>query len=410
HFEQGRDYPRAVRSLQLAGENAIRRGAYREAISYLTKGLELLKTLPDAPERTQQELRLQLTLGLPFAATRGYAVPEVEQAHARAHALCRQIGETPLLFPALVGLWAFYLVRGKLQTALAIATQGLHLAEQAQNPAFLLEAHLGLGLISYFLGELSTARAHLEQGIALARTLDRTDRFPTFFQDSEVGCLTYGASLLWHLGYPDQARVRMDEAVALARQLAHPFSEAYALNHGAGLQMLCRDLPTFRKWIEEALTLALAQGFPLWVGLGTAVSGWALIEQGQTVEGMTQVRQGLAIYQATGTELSKSFFLLLLAEAYRRTGQTAEGLTLLAEAQEFVGTTGERLYEAELYRLKGELVLQSGVRSQNPQIRNPQSASAWMFPWPCNRKPKRVFTRPLTLPTGRVLSLWSCGR
>jgi predicted ATPase len=359
HFERGREYHRAVYYLGKAGENAVRRSAHQEAIRYLTKGLELLQVLPETPERVQQELSLHLTLGLPLAATRGYAVPEIERTYARAYALCQQIGETPLLFPALVGLWAFYLVRGRLQMAREIAIQGLLLAEQAQNPAFLLEAHLGLGLISCFLGELHSARAHLEEGITVARTLDRTDRFPTFFQDSEVGCLTYGASVLWHLGYPDQARTRMNEAVTLARKLAHPFSEAYALNLGAGLQMLCRDLPTFRQWITEALTLAQTQGFPLWVGLGTAVSGWALIEQGQIGEGMTQVHQGLALYQATGTELSKSFFLLLLAEAYGRTGQTAEGLALLAETQAFVDITGERLYEAELYRLKGELLLQS---------------------------------------------------
>jgi predicted ATPase len=117
--------------------------------------------------------------------------------------------------------------------------------------------------------------------------------------------------------------------------------------------------------------LAQAQGFPLWLGLGTAVNGWALIEQGQTEEGIVQVRQGLEIYQAIGTELSKSFFLLLLAEAYRRTEQIAEGLTLLAQAQEFMETTGERLYEAEAYRIKGELILQKGAGGRAPSPQAP---------------------------------------
>ena len=148
HFERGRDYPRAVHYLQQAGVNAIRRSAYQEAIRYLTKGLDLLLVLPESHERTNQELSLQLTLGLPLVATRGYAAGEVEQIYTRALVLCEQIGETPLLFSALVGLWAFHLVRGKLQNALSIASQGLRLAEQAPNPAFLLEAHLGLGMIS----------------------------------------------------------------------------------------------------------------------------------------------------------------------------------------------------------------------------------------------------------------------
>ena len=329
--------------------------------------------LPESHERTNQELSLQLTLGLPLVATRGYAAGEVEQIYTRALVLCEQIGETPLLFSALVGLWAFHLVRGKLQNALSIASQGLRLAEQARNPAFLLEAHLGLGMISCFMGDLSVAHAHLEEGIAFARTLDRVKRVPTSVQDSEVGCLTYAASTLWHLGYADQARMRMNEALALARNLAHPFSEAFVLTQGAGLQMLCRDFPAFRQWQEEAMTLAQEQGFPLWIGLGTAISGWALIEQGQTVEGMARVRQGLAVYQAIGTELSKSFFLLLLAEAYRRTGQTDEGLALLADTQVFMNSTGEQLYEAELYRLKGELILQKlSVISSQLSVTNPR--------------------------------------
>lgn len=359
HFERGREYQRAVYYLHKAGANAISRSAHREAIRYLTKGLESLKFLPEDAERAHQELSLQLTLGLPLTATKGYAAPEVEQAYSRALALCRQIGETPLLFPALVGLWAFQLVRGKLHGALEVASQGLRLAEQARNPAFLLEAHLGLGMIWYFRGELNIARAHLEAGVALARSIDRARRVPTSVQDSEVGCLTYAASALWHLGYTDQARACMDEALTLARKLAHPFSEVFALTQGAGLHMLCGDVLTFRQWLAAAMSLAREQGFPLWVGLGTAIKGWDLIAEGQLGEGMAQVRQGLAIYHAIGTELSKSFFLLLLADAHGRMGQTAEGLALLAEAQVFVDTTGERLFEIELYRLKGELTLKT---------------------------------------------------
>jgi DNA-binding winged helix-turn-helix (wHTH) protein/predicted ATPase len=373
HFERGREYRRAVFYLHQAGVNAIRRNAHHEAIRYLNKGLESLKVIPADRERAHQELSLQLTLGLPLAATRGYAAPEVEQVYSRALTLCEHIGETPLLFPALVGLWAFQMVRGKLHSALGVAAQGLRLAEQSQNPAFLLEAHLGLGMISYFVGDLSVARTHLEEGLVLASGLDRTGRIPTSVQDSEVGCLTYAASALWHLGYADQARLRLDEALALARKLAHPFSEVFVLTQGAGLHMLCGDLSTFRQWQEKAMILAQTQGFPLWLGLGTALNGWALIEQGQTKEGIAQVHQGLEIYHAIGTELSKSFFLLLLAEAYCRTGQTAEGFTFLTQAQTFIETTGERLFEAELYRLRGEILLTQEIKSQKSESPHPRA-------------------------------------
>ena len=133
HFERGRDYGRAVQYLQQAGENASRRSANVEASNYLTKGLELLKTLPDTPERAQQELTLQIALGVSLMATKGYAAPEVEKAYTRARELCRQVGETPQLFPVLWGLWSFYNTRAELQTARELGEQLLSLAQSVQD-------------------------------------------------------------------------------------------------------------------------------------------------------------------------------------------------------------------------------------------------------------------------------------
>jgi DNA-binding winged helix-turn-helix (wHTH) protein/predicted ATPase len=368
HFENGCDRPRAIDYLQQAAENAIRRSAYTEAIGHLTRGLDILKSLPETPRRVEQELRLQLSLGIPLAATRGYAVPEVEHTYRRAHQLCGRIGDTPLLFPALVGIWGFFLVRGDFEPALELASQGLRVAEQTHNASFQLEAHVGLGLLLYYQGNLPAANRHLEEGADLTRRRDEKERFPNFFQDSGVACLTYGALVLWHLGLLDQARCRMAEAIALARRLSHPFSLAFALNHGAGLFMLLRDHQTFHMAIEEATTYALVQGFPLWIGLGTAVGGWEFIEKGQTAEGIARVRQGLNVFAATGTELGKTFFLLLLADAYRKAGHIDQVFATLAETEQIM-QKGERLYEPEFYRLKGELSLQA-FASRRPAIRD----------------------------------------
>ena len=145
HFEQGRDYRRAVQYLHLAGENATRRSAHREAISLLTKGLELLKTLPDTPERTQQELALHVTLGAPLQATRGFASPEVEATYTRARELCQQVGETRQLFPVLYGLRTFHQVRGEFLTARELGEQLLGLAQREQDPTLLVEAYWAAG-------------------------------------------------------------------------------------------------------------------------------------------------------------------------------------------------------------------------------------------------------------------------
>jgi predicted ATPase len=172
HFEQGKSYRRAVRYHQLAGENALRRAAHVEAIAHLRKGLELLTTLPDTPERSQQELALQTTLGAVLIGAKGYAAPETGETYARARKLCQQVGEMGKLFLVLHGLWAFYIVRSELKTAHELAEQMLDLAERQQDRACLLEAHWALGGSFFCFGDLAAARIHLEQSIAMYDPLE----------------------------------------------------------------------------------------------------------------------------------------------------------------------------------------------------------------------------------------------
>src|SRR5262249_55023194 len=154
-------------------------------------GLELLKTLPDTPERAQQELTLQLAQGAPLMATKGLAAPEVEQAYARALELCRHVGETPQLFPALAGLRIFYTARGELPTARALGEQLLRPAQRVQDPALLVEAHIALGAPLKYLGELASAREHWEQGIALCGP--RQQRASVHRYGADVGVIALAA-------------------------------------------------------------------------------------------------------------------------------------------------------------------------------------------------------------------------
>ena len=173
-------------------------------------------------------------------------------------------------------------------------------------------------------------------------------------QDPEVTCLSYAASALWVLGYPDQALKRSQEALALAQELPQPFSLAFALTWAALLHQHRREWQATQERAEAAIALSAEQGFPNYLALGTLARGWALAEQGQIEEGIAQIRQGLV----RGRVVGQSNCLVILAEAYRKTGQAEEGLSALAEALDLVQKTGERFYEAELYRLKGELTLQ----------------------------------------------------
>jgi predicted ATPase len=354
----------AIRYWQKAGERGIGRSAYVEAMSHLTRGLELLKTLPDSPERAELELVLQTILGPALIAIKGFAAPEVEKAYTRARELCQHAGETPQLFPVLWGLYVFYLIRAELQTARGVAEQFLNLAQSLQDLAALVVAHRSVGVTLFYIGEFTSAREHLEQGIALYDSQQHHSYTFLYGFNPKVVCLTHVACTLWHLGYPDYALKRSNEALTLARELSHPLSLALALSQTAMFHQFCREGEATQERAEAAITLSTEQGFLYWLAMGTILRGRVLAEQGQGEKGVIQMRQGLAAYRATGAELARPYFLALLAEAYGKGGQAEEGLTVLSEALTAVHKTGERWWEAELYRLKGELLLALSKENQ----------------------------------------------
>jgi predicted ATPase len=179
--------------------------------------------------------------------------------------------------------------------------------------------------------------------------------------------------ILWLLGYADQALQKSQEALTLAQEQSHPFSMAFALWGAAVLHQFRQEAQATQKQAEAAITLSTEQGFPTWLANATVLRGWALVEQGQGKAGIAEVRHGLAAHQATGEEIVRSHFLALLAEACEKVGQAEEGLTVLNEALGFVDKTGERFYEAELYRLKGQLTLQKfQVSGSKFQVADPR--------------------------------------
>jgi predicted ATPase len=165
--------------------------------------------------------------------------------------------------------------------------------------------------------------------------------------------------MLWFLGYPDQAQQRNHAALTLAQELSHPYNLALALNFAGLVHQYRREEAAVQERAEALLALSSEQGFALWVAVGTITRGWALATQEQVEEGIRQIRQGMAAYQAMGTKLGQQYHFALLAEAYGKGGQVEEGLTMLNEVLAIVDNNGERWYEGELYRLKGQLTLQS---------------------------------------------------
>jgi predicted ATPase len=357
HYTEAGLLAQAIPYWQRAGQHANERSAHVEAISHLTQGLALLQSLPETVEHTQWELALQMALGPALLATKGYGAPEVEATYTRARVLCQKVGETPQLFPALWGLWIFYLTRAEHHTAHALGTQLLSLAQHHHAPDLVLEAHAALGVSSLYLGAFAAAQAHLEHGIALYDPQQHREHSFRYGQDPGMFCHSYHAWALWPLGYPTQAVQHMHAALALGPALAHTFSRAAALHYAARVHQFRREAQLTQETVEASVTLATEQGFAFWSTTGTILRGWALSAQGQGAEGIRQMRQGLTTWRTTGAAISLPQWLALLAEAYGRVGQPAEGLPLLEEALVAVHSTGERFYEAELHRLKGELLL-----------------------------------------------------
>ena len=361
HFTHGRDYHRAVQYLQHAGDNAMRRWAYQEAIAFLTRGLTLLETQPETPARVQQELDLQLALGPALMAAKGWAAPEVEQTYARARMLCAQAQKTAQLFPALQGLWRFYRSRGALTTAVELGEELYRLAQREAVPTHLLEAHDALGQTLFYIGEYTAAWRHFAQGIPLIDPTMQRARAIRHGIASGVACLAYAAPTLWSLGYPEQALQRCQEALTLAQVYEQPQSQALAHHLTAYLYHRLREPAAVQAHADAVLTLVTAQEWPLYVGLANHLRGWAVAMQGQDERGIAQMQQGLAGILATGQALAQSYCLVLMAEAAGYTGHVDQGLHLLAEALAAFEVSGRRDMLTEAYRLQGELLLRQAV-------------------------------------------------
>jgi class 3 adenylate cyclase/predicted ATPase len=414
HYNRSGNTMKAVEYLQLAGQQAVQQSAYAGAISHLTTAVELLKTLPDTLERTQRELMLLTTLSIPLIAIEGYAASAVEKTYAQARELCQQMGDTTQLFPVLWGLWNVYATRAELHTARELGGQILTLAQGIQDPARLMLAHRLLGDTFYHLGELLPTRAHLEQALALYDPQQHHALALLYGgEDPGVVALSFAAWTLWLLGYPAQARQRSQEALALAQELSHHYSLAFTLHFAAVLHQSCREVQVAQARTEALMVLSGEHGFLLWMATGTVLRGWALAEQGHGAEGIVQMSQGEAAYQATGAQIWRPYYLALLAEAYGKVRQTAQGLTVVDEAMAFVHNSEDRYYEAELYRLKGVLLLQQAIPEtsqaeacfrQALEIASCQQAKSWELRaamslsrlW--QRQGKRVEARGLLAP------------
>jgi predicted ATPase len=364
HYTEAGLIAQAVGYWHTAGQRASERSAHVEALAHLRQGLALLQMLPETPARIRREVDMLIALGASLLATQGHAAPETGQTYTHALSLCQHLDDPHQLFPALRGLWNYYHVRAENQTARALGEHLLTRAQQSQDAALLVAAHRALGTTLYQLGAVASAHTSFAQGIALYDpTHHRTSAF-LYGEDAGVVCHSFAAWTLWSLGYPDQGLTRSHEAVTLAQQSAHPYSLSFILSFAAIFHQFRREGCASQEYAEAAIRLATDQGFPHWRAMSSLLRGWALVQQGHGKEGITQITQGLIAWRATGAEMGRPYYLALFAEAHGILGDPEAGRTALAEALTLAETTGERWYEAEIYRLKGALLVQQNAANQ----------------------------------------------
>jgi hypothetical protein len=255
HYTEAGLSAQAIAYWRHAGQRALARSAMVEAVAHLTQGLEVLGTLPDTPERHQQELVLRITLGPALMATRGFEAPEVLHAYARAHALCQRVGDTPQLFSALWGLRYLHQVRGELQRACEVGEELLGVARQLQAPEWFVVAHVGLEIGLFWRGELGLARTHAQHALALYDPHQMRDHAIRYGLDHGVACRLVGAVTLWLLGYPDQARQWSEAALTHAQELRHAFTLNQALCFSALLHLLRREAAVAQERAEAQRAL-----------------------------------------------------------------------------------------------------------------------------------------------------------
>jgi TOMM system kinase/cyclase fusion protein len=358
HFTEAGLPEKAIGYWLQAGLRSQQRSANVEAIGHLTKGLELLGTLGESPEWGAQELRFLSPLGTAYIAARGYAAPEVGPVFRRARELCERIGQPPQLFAIMWGIWVWHLVRGDLRLCMELAGQAMALAERVNDLGMIMEALFLPAVTLVFRGEFAPARAHCARALA-----GYDDRARTRFwagitgEDSGVAHRCYLSVSLWHLGFPDQALKLNQEAIELARAIGQPFTLTFALEHRAWLCNQCQLADEARVAAEEEIALATEQGFAYWLASASLFKADSLVLRGQWREALPLLLKGLEDLRATGAGLDLTLHLGFLGDAYTQAGRFEDAGKALDEGLAVAQKSDERFYEAELLRLKGELLL-----------------------------------------------------
>jgi serine/threonine protein kinase/predicted ATPase len=358
HFTEAGRAETAVEYWLKAGLRSRERSAEREAISHLSRGLTLLDSLDESPARDARELELLIALGAAYIASRGYAAPEIGPVFRRARTLCERLGQSPQLVAIVVGIWEWHFVRGETQVCTELVAEAIDLTRRLDDAGGAIEASYIAGQTMLYRADFAGARD------TFATAVDECDdaELIKFWaaQTGHYAVVNIRCNLavsLWHLGFPDRAMSVNREVCQMARELGHPFTVAYCLHHTSWLYLFCRMGAEALKTAEEQIAISAEQGFALWHATGTFFKGAAMLLQGRFPEALPLLQKGHDDFRTTGAEILRPFQLSALGDAYLHVAMFGEAHAALDVGLALSEQNDDRVQEAELHRLKGELLL-----------------------------------------------------
>jgi predicted ATPase len=364
HYEAAGLAEPAIRHYRAAASVARHRFADAQAADLIRRALRLCRDLSETSKRDQEELELLVTLGPLLVTTHGFSALEVGETYERGLMLARRSGYGEHFFPLLSGAWAFHITRGQLKESTRLGQLCVGGPGGEHAPALEMAGHALLGFSLFHLGQLMASKEHLEQASSVYSTFSHPALALFAGPDVSVFCRAYSSLLLWFLGHTEQAAANSDEAIALAREVSHPFSLAMALTYAAMLHVVRQESTLALARAQEASAVSEKHGFAYYVACAGILTGWATAVEGDTSAGLAKLRHGLDALQAMGAEIRLPFYYGLLAEACGLAGEVGEALANLASGFAFQGKNSELWFSSELHRIQGDVLLHSGNPSQ----------------------------------------------
>jgi class 3 adenylate cyclase/tetratricopeptide (TPR) repeat protein len=357
HYQEAGNHQLAIRCWFVSGQRALSHSANVEAIANFRKALQLLNALPETPERTKQEIDIQLALGIPLIAVRGYASEETREAFSRARTLCLRLGNLPEYFQALFGLWGHSWMSGKNDEALPMADEFLSRSRALSDPVPLMVAHRVMGSTLLTIGEFQSSRNHFEEAIRLSLSKGKQPLYNLYMVEPQVASLLLLSWDLWFLGYPDQSLSRVSEALALAQDLGHPYTLAFAHYMTSVVHLLRGDAARALESAEKSLEVSQEQRFSLYVILSRISRGRAVGDLGRLEEARAEIAQGIDEARRDGVGFMRPMMDSWLAEMHAKAGENECALSIVEETLANIGDVTGRSWESELLRQRAQILV-----------------------------------------------------